>query len=217
MFKKIKNWFVGNHENVVLEDKFSKIYEGNLFQGKESVSGPGSDLVQTAVISKAIPELIARHGITSLLDAPCGDFFWMRNVVLDCKYIGADIVKELVEKDQAEFGSETRSFVCADIVNGELPIADIIFCRDCLVHLTYEQALKAIANFKRSGAKYLLTTTFPKHRNQDLGSLLWRPLNLQEGPFNFPAPVELINENCTENNGRYSDKSLGFWKFSDIN
>jgi len=140
----------------------------------------------------------------------------MRELTLNANYIGLDIVQELVTKNQSQFGSVTRRFECIDIVNGTLPQADLIFCRDCLVHLTYEQALKAIANFKSSGAHYLLTTTFPGRKNQDLGSIIWRPLDLCYSPFSFPAPLEIINENCTENNGRYNDKSLGLWKLSEI-
>jgi hypothetical protein len=216
MFERIKKMFSGSSKKQELEDKFNTIYEKNLFKGKESISGPGSDLVQTEVVRAELPALLKRHGIQSMIDAPCGDFFWMRLLSLDANYTGLDIVKELTDKNQAEFGSGKRRFMCLDIVNDQLPQADLIFCRDCLVHLTYEQALKAIANFKKSGAKYLLTTTFPGRKNKDLGEIIWRPLDLQDAPFSFPAPVELINEKCTENNGKYSDKSLGLWKLDDI-
>lgn len=216
VFERIKNWFSGRQDKQELENRFSQIYEKNLFQGKESISGPGSDLVQTEVVRAELPGLLKKHNIRSMIDAPCGDFFWMRHAQADVDYTGLDIVNELIEKDQAEFGSPSRRFMCKDIVNDELPKADLIFCRDCLVHLTYEQAIKAVANFKRSGARFLLTTTFPGRTNRDLGEIMWRPLDLQNAPFNFPQPVELINEKCTENNGRYSDKSLGLWKLDDI-
>ena len=45
-------------------------------------SGPGSSLVQTATIRRDIPALLASLGIRSFLDAPCGDFNWMRHVDL---------------------------------------------------------------------------------------------------------------------------------------
>ena len=215
MINKIKYLFGGN-SNRDLKSKFIEIHLKNLFFGKESISGPGSDLVQTEVVRAELPALLQRHGIKSMIDAPCGDFFWMRLLSLDANYTGLDIVKELTDTNQAEFGSSSRRFICLDIVSDQLPEADLIFCRDCLVHLTYAQALKAIANFKRSGAKYLLTTTFPGRKNKDLGQIIWRPLDLQVSPFSFPAPLDLINEKCSENNGKYNDKSLGLWKLSDI-
>jgi hypothetical protein len=74
-----------------------------------------------------------------------------------------------------------------------------------------------LANFRRSGAKYLLTTTFTdRPENRDLGRLIWRPLNLQAAPFRFPPPLELLNEGCTEENSQFADKSLGLWQITDL-
>ena len=44
----------------------------------------------------------------------------------------------------------------------------------------------------------------------------WRPLNLQDKPFNFPSPILIINENCTEDGGEYSDKSMALWDISKL-
>jgi hypothetical protein len=108
--------------------------------------------------------------------------------------------------------------LCLDLAKDLLPQADIIFCRDCLVHLTYDEIRKVIANFKRSNSTYLLTTTFTDRRNNiDLVvQHIWRPLNLEMPPFNFPKPLKLINEKCTENDNRYNDKSLGLWRLDQI-
>ena len=98
-------------------------------------------------------------------------------------------------------------------------MADLIFSRDCLVHLSFDAALCVVANFKRSGAKYLLTTTFTQRdRNNDLigKDQFWRPLNLQLSPFSFPAPVLLIDEGGTEELGQYPDKCLGLWLLEDL-
>lgn len=201
-----------------LSEKFTGIYEKNLFKGKESISGPGSDLHQTRIIKDEIPKLLSKYGVHSMIDAPCGDLYWMRHVDLgEVKYTGLDIVQELIDINSKQFGSAQRNFQCLDIVNDTLPKADLIFCRDCLVHLSHEQALKALNNFARSGAEYLLTTTFPgKNSNEDLGRKIWRPLNLQLAPFSLPAPLELINEGCTEDGGIHADKSLGLWRTADI-
>ncbi|HEX8999730.1 MAG TPA: class I SAM-dependent methyltransferase, partial [Blastocatellia bacterium] len=78
-------------------------------------------------------------------------------------------------------------------------------------------AIAALRNFKRSKSEYLLTTTFPKTEvNEDILTGEWRPLNLQRAPFNFPEPLRLINERCTEEGDRYADKSLGLWRLSDL-
>jgi hypothetical protein len=205
--------------NLELKEKFTEVYEKNIFRGSVSRSGEGSDLVQTAIIRREIPALVEELGIKTFLDAPCGDWYWMKEVDLPVeRYIGLDIVEALVEKNQKIFGSEKVSFQCINLAEGDLPKAELVFSRDCLVHLSFADSLKIIANFKRSGAKYLLTTTFTSRtKNEDLGDGFWRPLNKQLAPFNFPEPIRLINEGCTEGNNLFKDKCLGLWRLQDIN
>ncbi|MFS8137093.1 MAG: glycosyltransferase, partial [Thermomonas sp.] len=186
-----------------LKDKFSEVYEKNIFAGGKSRSGEGSDLVQTAVIRREIPRLIRELGVKSFLDAPCGDWYWMRHVELPVDhYIGVDIVEALVQKNQHEFGNERIAFQCLNLAESELPKVDMIFSRDCLVHLSFADALKIIANFKRSGAKYLLTTTFTgRDINEDLGPGFWRPLLTAGGfvrafnPPRFDSPLGWLSRN----------------------
>lgn len=203
-----------------LKQKFSEIYDKNIFGGRVSRSGEGSDFVQTAVIRSELPKLIRKLGVKTFLDAPCGDWYWMQRTELGVEhYIGIDIVETLIEKNQREFGNASTSFQSMNLAEGELPLVDLIFSRDCLVHLSLEDALKIIANFKKSGAKYLLTTTFVnRDRNNDLvgKDSFWRPLNMQLPPFNFPQSMLLINEGCTEGGGQYADKCLGLWLLQDI-
>ncbi len=214
----LRNYFRANH-GAHLRETFSRIYRNNAFGGATSRSGGGSDLVQTAVIRRELPKLVKELGIKSFVDAPCGDWFWMKETRLEvAEYIGVDIVEQLVEIHNLQFGTSSRQFLCLNIVENVLPRADLIFCRDCLVHLTFDDVRKVIANFKLSQSEYLLTTTFTnRERNVDLvGHTLWRTLNLQAAPFNFPPPVRLINEGCTEANGLYHDKSLGLWRLEDL-
>jgi hypothetical protein len=109
-----------------------------------------------------------------------------------------------------------------DVVKAIPSTVDMIFCRDLLVHLSLDDGLKVIENFKNSGSKYLLTTTFTDRISNiydiriEPGSVFWRPLNLEKPPFSFGVPIEMINEGCTEGDGHYRDKSLGLWRLSDI-
>lgn len=196
---------------------FTRIYRKNLFDGTESRSGGGSSLEQTERLRHEIPKLLKKFGIRSMLDAPCGDFNWMRHVQMDgVKYIGGDIVAELTELNSEKYGTDHRSFIHLDIVNGAIPTVDLIFCRDCLVHLCFDDARKALDNFKRSGSTYLLTTTFvDRDRNEELFGI-WRTLNLEKLPFDLPKPILILNEGCTEGDCQYRDKSLGLWRLKDI-
>lgn len=196
---------------------FSRIYKNNIFGSKESRSGSGSTMEQTKYIREVLPELLRELNVKTMLDVPCGDFNWMRHVDLSgIHYIGGDIVEDLVQKDTQEFASADREFRMLNIITDDLPKVDLILCRDCLVHMSFADGQKAIENFKRSGATYLLTTTFTDRPvNQDLYGI-WRTLNLQIAPYNLPTPQKIINEKCTEGRNKFTDKSLGLWMLKDL-
>jgi len=201
-----------------LSDVFSKIAEQYARQNEESIAGPGCSLKSTIEIRRALPLLFSSLGINSMLDARCGDFNWLRFVDLRLeKYYGADVVPSLVERNRELYENERRKFIVADITKDFLPETDLILCRDFLVHLSFADIFAALRNFCNSGAKYLLTTTFPdKQSNSDIKTGDWRTLNFGLPPFNFPAPVKLLNERCAEGGGQFADKSLGLWLISDI-
>lgn len=200
------------------KSKFVHIYKNNLFGGGESVSGPGSSLKQTQAARKELPVLIKEFGVKTIIDAPCGDFHWMKEVALDIdKYVGIDIVPEIIQSNQRKYGNERREFLAIDIVKETLPGGDLILCRDCFIHLSFRDIFSAVRNFCRSGSKYLLTTTFTGLKeNMNIVSGRVRPVNLQKPPFNFPMPILLINEHCTEDECRFEDKSLGLWDIEEI-
>lgn len=153
-----------------------------------------------------------------MLDIPCGDFNWMRNVNLNgINYVGADIVADLVVANQKSNNSELISFELLNLVEDALPKVDLILSRDCLVHFSYDDIRKALANIISSGSKYLLTTSFvDRERNYNIATGEWRPINLNIAPFNFPESEMVLNENCTQDDGAFPDKSLMLWKIEDL-
>ncbi len=200
------------------DEVFSEIWSENKWGGTDSVSGRGSDLEQTAVVRETLPVVLRDYGLRSMLDVPCGDFHWMRHVDLTgVEYIGGDIVAELVERNVEQYGGANLSFRKLNLLEDELPKVDLVFCRDCLVHLSFEHVFAALERICRSESSYLLTTTFVERRkNADIATGNWRTLNLRMAPFELPEPVLVINEKCTEDGGRFRDKSLGLWKVADV-
>ncbi|MCP5107879.1 MAG: class I SAM-dependent methyltransferase [bacterium] len=200
-----------------IEEVFTNIFQRqfwDLNKGEESISGPGSSIEQTAEIRKEIARLLIDYKIKSIVDIPCGDFNWMKQLDLTgIKYTGADIVKELIRENNKQYSNEKISFVNLDLTNDQLPACDLIICRDCLVHFSFRDIQRAVENIINSGSKYLLTTTFVEQEaNEDTVTGGWRPINLEKAPFNFPPPLHAIDENCTEMNGAFKDKSLSLFK-----
>jgi hypothetical protein len=197
---------------------FQDIYKQRLFGKSTSASGPGSSLDATKVVRETIFELFHKYQIQTIADIPCGDFLWFRAMELkDLKYTGFDIVPELIT--ELSEGFPDQQFNIHDATSDLLGTYDLILCRDLLVHLTNEQALRVIDNFKNSGSKYLLATTFVSLQvNVELRvpriGVGWRPLNLAIFPFNLGDPLMTINENSSEGRGRYEDKSLALWKLN---
>jgi hypothetical protein len=196
---------------------FSHISQVNLWQSNESVSGRGSELDCTANIRARLPDLLQTLNIASIVDAPCGDFNWMRYVPFkEITYTGIDVVPAIIEQNQQRYSTNQTQFLVGDITKNRLPTADLIICRDCFVHLSFWDISCALKQFQQSGAHYLLTTTYPTtavNHNSPTGS--WRALNLQQAPFNFPAPLELLAD-PSDDTQKNPDKSLGLWKLNDL-
>lgn len=193
---------------------FTDIYRHNRWQGSESRSGEGSSLQQTATLISHFPQVLQRLGVRAMLDIPCGDFHWMSRVNLtEVAYIGADIVPDVIAANTARYAAPGKEFRVIDLCAGPLPRTDMVFCRDCMVHLPFSMLARAIAQIRASGATYLMATTFPgTSENRDIALGDFRPLNLQRAPFNFPPPLEVVEEHCTESGGAYTDKAMGIWR-----
>ncbi len=203
--------------NLSRRARFVRHYRDNYWRGSESRSGRGSSLDQTRIVREELPRLCTELGVTSLLDVPCGDVYWIQHVNLPgLRYIGADIVPQVVADNRTRFAGTGREFIAFDLVCAPPPRVDLIFCGDLLVHLPFRDALRALENCRKSGATWLLTTSFTERiSNADLiGD--WRPVNLSLEPFNLPQPARLILEGCTEEGGAYRDKSLALWRLADL-
>jgi hypothetical protein len=132
-------------------------------------------------------------------------------------YIGIDVVEAVIACNRKLYADSRTEFVCADLVTDALPKADVILCRDCLVHFSIADVWQALANFKRSESQYLLTTTFDQRdQNFDIATGDWRPLDLKRPPFCFPAPLRTIDERCLHTGGIYADKRLALWRMIDV-
>jgi hypothetical protein len=207
----------GNQKIVVGDDPaqiFTAIYETHFWVDDQSRSGGGSNLYATKKIREAIPGLFLKYRIRSVLDIPCGDFFWFKEMKLDLdSYIGGDIVVPLVASVAEKYASPARSFRVMDLTKDALPPSDLILVRECLIHLSFEKIFAALKNITQSKIQYLLTTHFADvAANVDIKTGSARPLNLCAPPFNFPPALELIDDYAEG----LTPHQLGLWRVDDL-
>ena len=182
---------------------------------RTSLSGPGSTLRGTEGVRTVLPYLIRLLGIKTMVDVPCGDLFYMRHILKEpvfreqrVHYVGADLVRSLVASlqdiysSQGADGGPVIDFLQFDLATQMLWPADLVVVRDVLFHFDARRGAAVLRRISDSGAKWLLTTTYPTTNNRlskqrrrfsagkGFGSF-W-PANLQGPPFNLPPPLLAI-------------------------
>ena len=183
------------------EARFTRIYQVNFWAAKESASGPGSSLDDTRELRLRLPSLFRQFAITTVFDAPCGDFNWMKAVVADepIRYIGADIVKPMIDTNIARYKNERTDFLHLDLTRGPFPKADLWLCRDCFYHLSIDDIARSLQRFLESDIPYLLASTHkapPGPSNFDIVTGDFRFTDLFAAPFSLPRDVLFrINDN----------------------
>lgn len=181
------------HDNP--QDRFTAIFDNNYWRNDESISGCGSTLEHTENLRAALPALFEKYGVKQIVDAPCGDFNWMRLVVDETgvDYTGGDIVAPLIEQNQQKYGRDGVRFIQCDITKGPLPKCDMMIVRDCLFHLSYGDILRFLQVFAASEIPLLLTSSHLNDangfENEDILSGNFRAIDLFGAPFGFSRQV----------------------------
>jgi SAM-dependent methyltransferase len=166
-------------------------------------SGWGSSLEATG-----LPRLLKELRATSLLDIGCGDFTWMQELELPCRYIGADIVPALIAEHRQRFAGPSREFIVLDACEEPLPAADIVLCREVLFHLCFADMCKLVDHVRASGARYLLATTNPNVAvNVDIPTGEHSDRNLAIAPLKLGKPERALADDAVA-----AGRVLGVWR-----
>jgi hypothetical protein len=183
-------------------------------QRPETADGPGATLALTDKLRGWLPELIHRHQITTMLDAACGDWSWLRLVDLGgVEYTGWDVDPGRIETcRQRVFDEARRRHGCGpapkfEAVNlltvDHIDYYDLVLCRDFLMHVTNDHITAVLDKIIAGGTPLLLATTF---LGADNAARAWRPeeatwpgymeqpVDLTAEPFNLPQPIDVFTE-----------------------
>ena len=200
------------------EEVFTHHFEKRYWGDGETVSGSGSTLEYTQNLRKELPERLNNLGVRTVLDAPCGDYNWFKAMELggEITYVGADIVTELVSRNQKLYGGDNTRFMELDIISDELPEIgqnSLWLCRDCLFHFSNESVITVLKKFSESSISYLLTSTHTENiNNRDILTGDFRLLNLERPPFNLPKSKLYVSDWVEDSPVRY----LALWTKQEV-
>jgi SAM-dependent methyltransferase len=159
--------------------------------------GPGSTMKYTKGLRKELLPLVERHGFKSILDLSCGDYSWMHATGISEKiqYIGSDIVDNMIDENRKKYPG--IDFRVLDLTKDKLPDADLLFCRDCLLHLSFSDIDKAFKNIAKSNIKYILLSNWfadSAENTRDIKTGDYRFINFQEHPYSFGKQLDEITD-----------------------
>ncbi len=133
------------------EAVFTEIYQKNIWGGEPGTFCSGTGSRDSAVVEPYIESMkreLGRIGAAHLtaVDLGCGDYSIGARLSASCgHYIGIDVVRALVDHNNARFGNDRVLFHHIDIVRDELPAGDICFVRQVLQHLSNDQIVTVLA------------------------------------------------------------------------
>lgn len=158
----------------------SEFYTQNLEKDIESLSGQSSTLLSTYYLRENLKKIFKDKNIKSISDCPCGDWNWMRTVKLNgIEYTGYDILPEIIILNEQIFPE--YDFIIFDALEDILPKTDLIISKDFMTHLNDDLIYKALENFKKSGSRYLLATSYTTESPElpISGNWGWRQINME--------------------------------------
>jgi len=143
------------------KDAMQQVYDMHLWGGKDFdfYSGDGSHNIKIIepYLHSVSTFLKSHNNSLSVCDLGCGDFNIGKQLInYTKKYIGIDIVENLIERNKTLFKAENLEFHCLNIVEDELPKTDCVILRQVLQHLSNTEIQKIIK--KLSHYKYLILT-----------------------------------------------------------
>lgn len=187
-------------ENV--EKIFTEIYDtgywGRNSEGK-GYSGLGSTVENAAPYMQFLENFMRANDIRSVVDIGCGDWTFSQHIKWgEVTYVGFDVVKSVIEANQMKFSTDKIKFFHADIVQAALPAADLLLCKDVLMHLTNQD----VALFLQQIGKYrhcLITNNVDRYTwssdNREIETGKFRPVDLTKPPFNLKG-VKILTYPC---------------------
>lgn len=184
------------------EAVFTEIYEKKVWgtneQG-EGYSGSGSRLDATEVYRVFLQQFFQKYQIKNIVDLGCGDWEFSRALnFTGIDYLGIDVVKHVIEKNQKKYEAPNVHFFHANGVEIDLPSADLLICKDVMQHQNIHQIqaiLSQLGKYKYCLLVNDVETDTLSSRNHMVSTGGYRTLDLTRRPFNVKGIKVLTYSN----------------------
>lgn len=193
-----------------LELTFGEIYRRNLWNGVESLSGPGSGVVPTEPVAQELTALVLELDVRTVLDVGCGDGLWMPDLP---GYLGVDVAPAAVERARKLHPDRHYRVWDGRRLLGLEPF-DLVICRDAMQHLPLADGLAILDAIRDTGSRWLLASTYRGTPNCEVVAGAFYSPNLTGPPFGLPEPARTIFDGYDygiPDQVRDPAKFLGLW------
>lgn len=197
---------------------FENIYSNNIWSiygnNLESRSGYGSTIKAARPYIDFLISFIKYNNINSILDLGCGDFNLMSHILKNypkIKYIGIDIVANIIKENQIKYQNDNIEFLCNDISEYKIYNTtnfDLIIIKDTLQHLDNTTILKILTNILSINNNIVILFINDYDNNIINNDSFYRsshqsrPIDLYKAPFNvYGSHIQIWNDG-------YSTKSI---------
>jgi len=125
-----------------LTQTFAKKYE-SLEQDWGGNSGPGSDPYYNIPYRSFLETFLKINDIRSVVDVGCGDWQFSRFLnYLNIEYLGLDLVRSVIERNDVQFGASNIRFQLAPQRIEDIPSGDLLIMKDVLQHLPSAEIMR---------------------------------------------------------------------------
>jgi SAM-dependent methyltransferase len=176
---------------------FDFIYKENYW---EKGSGHGSSPEVTLEYRTLLEKIITEYNIKTIVDFGCGDWQFSKYMNWhDAKYVGYDVVKDVIEKNIERYAkSDVRFFHLSSEDMANIEAADLYIAKEVFQHLPNAEVQKLL-HIALARYKYLLiTNAMPssleggRTLNKDVAFGFFRCLDVTMPPFSLEAHFSRI-------------------------
>lgn len=179
-------YFRNNSYSGELQAEFTRIYDTNMW-GNGSGSGSSKKVCDSYI--HFINNFIKEYNITSITDAGCGDwqstrYFNLKNI----QYDGYDVVESVIEGIKV-FENNHIDFHLYDGDFSKLKPADLLICKDVLMHLSFANIDRFINELNKFRFALITNTMKENIDNVNISNGDYRVLDLRKAPFDINAEL----------------------------